>query len=68
MSIILELFHPRMFLRPSAYVFYSNELNQYNFVVSARKDFDGTDIGLFGFNIVTKLYAGSIHASNSQLG
>jgi hypothetical protein len=55
-----------VFLRPSAYLFYSDELKQYNFVVSARKDFDGTGIGLSGINIVSKLYAGSIHASNSQ--
>jgi hypothetical protein len=55
-----------VFLRPSAYVFYSQELRQYNFVVSARKDFDGADIGLSGFNIVTKLYAGSIYASESN--
>jgi len=55
-----------VFLRPSAYVFYSDELRQYNFIVSARKDFDGTDIGLSGINIVTKLYAGSIYASESN--
>ena len=55
-----------VFLRPSAYVFYSDELRQYNFVVSARKDFDGAEIGLSGFNIVTKLYAGSIYASESN--
>lgn len=55
-----------VFLRPSAYLFYSTELKQYNFVVSARKDFDGADIGLSGINIVTKLYAGSISASESQ--
>jgi len=55
-----------VFLRPSAYVFYSDELKQYNFVVSVRKDFDGSDIGLSGFNIVTKLYAGSIYASDSN--
>jgi hypothetical protein len=55
-----------VFLRPSAYLFYSDELKQYNFVVSARKDFDGSDIGLSAINIVTKLYAGSIYASDSQ--
>ena len=55
-----------VFLRPSAYLFYSDELRQYNFVVSARRDFDGTDIGLSGINIVTKLYAGSICASESN--
>ena len=55
-----------VFLRPSAYLFYSDELRQYNFVVSARKDFDGSDIGLSGINIVTKLYAGSIYASESN--
>jgi hypothetical protein len=55
-----------VFLRPSAYLFYSTELNQYNLVVSVRKDFDGTDIGLSGINIVTKLYGGSIHASDSD--
>lgn len=55
-----------VFLRPSAYLFYSDELRQYNFVVSARKDFDGTDIGLSAINIVTKLYAGSIYASDSN--
>ena len=55
-----------VFLRPSAYVFYSDELKQYNFVVSLRKDFDGSDIGLSGINIVTKLYAGSITASDSN--
>jgi hypothetical protein len=55
-----------VFLRPSAYLFYSDELKQYNFVVSVRKDFDGTNIGLSGTNIVTKLYGGSIHASDSD--
>lgn len=55
-----------VFLRPSAYLFYSDELRQYNFVVSARKDFDGSDIGLSAINIVTKLYAGSICASDSN--
>lgn len=55
-----------VFLRPSAYVFYSDELRQYNFVLSGRKDFDGTDIGLSGINIVTKLYVGSIYASDSN--
>ncbi len=55
-----------VFLRPSAYLFYSDELRQYNFIVSARKDFDGSDIGLSGINIVTKLYAGSIYASDSN--
>ena len=55
-----------VFLRPSAYLFYSDELKQYNFVVSARKDFDGSDIGLSAINIVTKLYAGSIYASDSH--
>jgi len=55
-----------VFLRPSVYLFYSDELRQYNFVVSARKDFDGTDIGLSAINIVTKLYAGSIYASDSN--
>ncbi len=55
-----------VFLRPSAYLFYSDELRQYNFVVSARKDFDGSDIGLSAINIVTKLYAGSIYASDSN--
>ena len=49
-----------------AYLFYGEELKQYNFVVSVRKDFDGTNIGLSGTNIVTKLYGGSIHASDSD--
>ena len=55
-----------VFLRPSAYLFYSDELRQYNFVVSIRKDFDGSDIGLSAINIVTKMYAGSIYASDSN--
>ena len=55
-----------VFLRPSAYLFYSDELRQYNFIVSARKDFDGSNIGLSGTTIVTKLYAGSIYASESN--
>lgn len=59
------IFSKDTFLRPSAYVFYSDELKQTNFVISLRKDFDGSDIGLSGINIVTKLYGGSICASDS---
>lgn len=59
------IFPKETFLRPSAYVFYSDELNQYNFVISSRRDFSGSEIGLTNINIVTKLYAGAIDASSS---
>lgn len=50
-------------LRPSLYVYYSSELKQTNVVVSGRKDFVGGEIGIPGFDISTKIYAGSIQSS-----
>jgi hypothetical protein len=52
-------------LRPSLYVYYSTELKQTNVVISGRKDFVGGEIGLPGFDLSTKVYAGSINSSAS---
>ena len=53
-------------LRPSLYVYYSTELKQTNVVISGRKDFVGGEIGLPGFDLSTKVYAGSVNSSASD--
>jgi hypothetical protein len=53
-------------LRPSLYVYYSTELKQTNIVLSGRKDFVGGEIGLPGYDISTKIYAGSVDSSTSS--
>ena len=53
-------------LRPSLYVYYSSELKQTNVVVSGRKDFVGGEIGIPGFDLSTKIYAGSINSSTTK--
>ncbi len=52
-------------LRPSLYVYYSTELKQTNVVLSGRKDFVGGEIGLPGFDVSTKIYAGSVNSSTT---
>jgi len=52
-------------LRPSVYVYHSTELKQTNLVVSGRKDFVGGEVGIPGYDISTKIYAGSINSSAS---
>ncbi len=52
-------------LRPSLYVFYSFDLQETNVVLSGRKDFAGAEIGLPGFDLTTKFYAGADHASTT---
>lgn len=52
-------------LRPSVYLYHSTELKQTNLVLSGRKDFVGGEIGIPGFDISTKVYAGSVNSSAS---
>ncbi len=61
-------------LRPSAYVYYSSELKQFTVELSGSKTFAGSNVGLAGFDIVTKVYGGisdaadSVHAAANSYG
>jgi hypothetical protein len=45
-------------LKPSAYLYYSTDLEQVTFELAGSKSFAGSNIGLPGSDIVTKLYGG----------
>jgi len=50
-------------LKPSAYVYYSTDLEQLTIELAGSKSFAGSNIGLSGFDIVTKFYGGISDAS-----
>lgn len=52
-------------LKPSAYVYYSLDLQQFIIEVSGSKTFAGSSVGLSGFDVVTKVYGGLSDASRS---
>jgi uncharacterized membrane protein YuzA (DUF378 family) len=51
--------------KPSAYVYYSNDLKQYTLELAGSKSFAGSSVGLSGFDIVAKVYGGYSNASAS---
>ena len=53
-------------LKPSAYVYYSSDLEQLTFEVAGSKSYAGSNIGLSGFDIVTKFYGGISDASTTS--
>jgi hypothetical protein len=52
-------------LKPSAYLYYSLDLQQFTVELAGSKTFAGSNIGLSGFDIVTKVYGGYSDASAS---
>ena len=52
-------------LKPSTYVYYSTELQQFTVEVAGSKTFAGSNVGLTGCDIVVKGYAGLCDASTS---
>lgn len=52
-------------LKPSTYVYYSTELQQFTFEVAGSKTFAGSNVGLAGCDIVVKAYAGYTDADTS---
>ena len=52
-------------LKPSTYVYYSTELQQFTVEVAGSKTFPGSNLGLTGCDIVVKAYAGLCDASTS---
>jgi len=50
-------------MKPSTYVYYSTELQQFTVEVAGSKSFAGSSIGLSGVDIVTKVYGGLSDAS-----
>jgi hypothetical protein len=52
-------------LKPSAYVYYSFDLQQFTVELAGSKSFPGSSIGLSGLDIVTKVYGGLSDASAS---
>jgi hypothetical protein len=52
--------------KPSAYIYYSNDLKQYTLELAGSKTFTGANVGLAGFDIVSKVYAGYTHAGASS--
>jgi hypothetical protein len=51
--------------KPSAYVYYSFDLQQFTVELAGSKNLPGSMIGLSGFDIVTKVYGGLSDASAS---
>ena len=49
--------------KPSVYLYYSLELQQFTVEVAGSKSFAGSSIGLSGVDIVTKVYGGLSDAS-----
>ena len=54
-------------LKPSAYVYYSTDLEQLTIELAGSKSYAGSNIGLSGFDIVTKFYGGLSDASTTSL-
>lgn len=52
-------------LKPSIYAYYSLDLQQFTVEVAGSRTFAGSNIGLAGVDIVTKVYAGLSDASTS---
>lgn len=52
-------------LKPSAYVYYSFDLQQFTVELAGSKTLPGSVVGLSGFDIVTKVYGGLSDASAS---
>lgn len=58
-------------LKPSAYAYYSFDLQQFTLEIAGSKTYAGSSLGLSGFDVVTKVYGGisdasaSIHAANN---
>ena len=52
-------------LKPSLYAYYSLELQQFTVEVAGSKAFPGSNIGISGLDIVTKVYGGITDASAS---
>lgn len=50
-------------LKPSIYVYYSTDLEQLTIELAGSKSYAGSNIGLSGFDIVTKFYGGLSDAS-----
>ena len=53
-------------LKPSAYVYYSTDLEQLTIELAGSKSYAGSNIGLSGFDIVTKFYGGLSDASTTS--
>jgi hypothetical protein len=51
--------------KPSAYVYYSFDLQQFTVELAGSKSIPGSTIGLSGFDVVTKVYGGLSEASAS---
>ncbi len=49
---------PGSFVKGSAFLYYTTDLKQTNFVVAASKDFEGKTLGVPGFDLETKAYLG----------
>ncbi len=54
--------------KPSAYVYYSFDLQQFTVELAGSKSIPGSTIGLSGFDLVTKVYGGLSDASASVYG
>lgn len=52
-------------LKPSTYVYYSTELQQFTVEIAGSKNFAGSNVGLTGCDIIVKGYAGLSDASTS---
>lgn len=52
-------------LKPSIYAYYSLDLQQFTVEAAGSQSFAGSNIGLSGFDIVTKVYGGLSDASGS---
>jgi hypothetical protein len=52
-------------LKPSIYVYYSTDLEQLTIELAGSKSYAGSNIGLSGFDIVTKFYGGLSDASTT---
>ena len=52
-------------LKPSAYLYYSLDLQQFTVELSGSKVFPGSNVGLAGFDVVTKVYGGLSDASRT---
>jgi hypothetical protein len=53
-------------LKPSAYVYYSTDLEQFTIELAGSKSFAGSSIGLSGCDIVTKVYGGLCDAATTS--
>ena len=52
--------------KPSAYIYYSLDQKQYVFEAAGSKTFAGANVGLAGYDIETKAYAGILNASKAE--